>query len=141
MKNKNSLSSDKLFFMVVMIYRKSRSFAKKERLKFLLNSLFFRSSGLARFIFGDGFGKLVGTGSVVSTTNPCEQRFDFVNVFSIHKARDALQIAAATADEAYVTHFIVCVNVKQNLSGTSAFRRISEHINLSFRVSQPTFRR
>ena len=78
-------------------------------------------------IFCDGFGKLIGAGSIPPATNPSKQRFDFVDVFVFNKARNALQVAAATADKTDVVHFVVCVNVKQNLSGASAHGGISEH--------------
>lgn len=59
------------------------------------------------FVFFDGFGELIGAGSVVAATNPRKQGFHFVDIFAFHKARDSLQIAAATADETYVMQFVV----------------------------------
>ena len=54
-----------------------------------------------------GSNVVIGAGSVVAATNPREQGFHFVDIFAFHKARDSLQIAAATADETYVMQFVV----------------------------------
>ena len=79
------------------------------------------------FIFSDRFGKLIGTRRIAFATNPCKDRSHFVNVFALDKARNPLQIAAATADKADVVHFVFRVHVKQDLAGTRSSGGICEH--------------
>lgn len=81
----------------------------------------------ACFILRDRFGELIGAGGVVSATDSNEGILYFVDVLALNELCNALQVTAATADKTDVVHFVVCVNVEKNLSGTSASGRISEH--------------
>ena len=56
-------------------------------------------------------------------------------MLAFNKAGNPLQVATATADEANVMQTAVVVHLEKNLSGTSAFGRISKHgIYLPFLV-------
>ena len=66
--------------------------------------------------FKHSLRKLVGTRSVASATNPLKQSNHFVDVFAFYQFRDALQVSAATVDEAHVVQLIVLVNLKHDCS-------------------------
>ena len=85
--------------------------------------------GFTCFVFGNRFGKLVGARGVALATDTRKQRLDIVDILTLDKTSDALQVAAATADKPNVVHFIVCVNVEKNLSGTSPSCGISKHFS------------
>ena len=80
-----------------------------------------------RFIFPNRFGKLVRARGVIAAFNPRQQRFDFVDIFPFDQFGYPLQVAPATADKAYVAQFIFLVDVEDDLTGTSPFRRIRKH--------------
>ena len=72
--------------------------------------------------------ELIGTGSVLTAAYPFQEGNDLVRRLSFHKAADALQVAAAPADELHVVNFVFLVKIENDLLGTSAFCRISDHI-------------
>ena len=82
---------------------------------------------LACLVFANCFGELVGAGRIASTTDTGQEGFDFVDILSFNEACDALQVAAATADKTNVVHFVVFVNVEEDLSGAGAFCGVCEH--------------
>lgn len=68
------------------------------------------------FVFGDGFGKLVGTRGVVTAENAGEKFLYLVDIFSFNQSAYALQIAAAAANEFYVVKSVLLVNFEIYLS-------------------------
>ena len=63
-----------------------------------------------------GLGELVGAGGVVPAHNSREQLFNFVNIFALYKAADALKVAAAASDKFNVVQNVVVVHLKVDLA-------------------------
>ena len=80
------------------------------------------------------FGKLIGTRRAALAFYAFQKTFDFVKSLAFDKTGNALQVAAATADKTNVVKSFFRINVKKNLSGTSADRGVSKHNNTSLNI-------
>lgn len=74
-----------------------------------------------------GFCKLVGARGVHAAPNAFEKGNDLFGRLALDEAADALQIAAASADEFYVANFVFRIQIEDDLFAASAVCRIGNH--------------
>lgn len=74
--------------------------------------------------------KLIGAGSVVPAADALQERNDFLCLPAFDKFSDALQVAAAAADEFHVVDAVLLIEIEYDLLGTRSLGRICDHANL-----------
>ncbi len=67
---------------------------------------------LCVLIVGNRFRELIGARGCALAFDAAKQGFDFVKRFTLDKPRDALQVAATTADKTNVVQTVFRVNVE-----------------------------
>ena len=97
---------------------------RTRRASFLLK--FLRLIG--RKIGRERLRELVGAGGVLAAADPLQKGYDFVGRLAFHEPCDALQVAAASADELHVMDLVLGIDIENDLFGACPSGPISNHI-------------